>query len=101
MKLRINVFGFRAVLLLAAVLLSPVVGAQTPQSMPQAGYTQPQANDGKQKYEQVCATCHGFELQGFELAPSLKGRNFEQRWGGKSADVLAMGLRRMPPNAPG
>jgi len=71
------------------------------QTLAPASFTQQQADDGKQRYEQHCASCHGEGLQGFELAPSLKGRNFERRWGGKSADVLATGVRRMPPTAPG
>jgi alcohol dehydrogenase (cytochrome c) len=74
--------------------------AQT-ESAPPVSYTQQQANDGKQRYEQHCAACHGEELQGFELAPSLKGRYFERRWGGQSVDLLASGVRRMPPTGPG
>ncbi len=85
---------------LAAVSLTvaPLVHAQTMQS---AGYTQQQASEGKQRYEQHCAACHGYELQGFELASSLKGRNFERHFGGKTAELLAGSVRRMPPTAPG
>ena len=75
---------------------TPLAHAQT-----EAGYTQQQADAGKQRYEQHCALCHGTELQGFELAPSLKGRNFENRWGGQSLDILASGVRRMPPTGRG
>jgi alcohol dehydrogenase (cytochrome c) len=80
--------------------LTSFVNAQTG-SAPQVSFTPQQASDGKQRYEQHCASCHGYELQGFELAPSLKGRYFERRWGGKSVDLLASGVRRMPPIGPG
>ena len=36
-------------------------------------YTQAQADAGQQTYEQRCASCHGFNLEGFELAPALIG----------------------------
>jgi alcohol dehydrogenase (cytochrome c) len=88
------------ILSLAFLSLTSFVNAQTESAL-QVSYTQQQASDGKQRYEQHCANCHGDGLQGFELAPSLKGRNFEKRWGGKSADLLANGVRRMPPTGPG
>jgi alcohol dehydrogenase (cytochrome c) len=101
MKQRIaTLTGPWLVLLAAALALSSFANAQT-DAPRQVSYTQQQATDGKQRYEQHCAVCHGYELQGFELAPSLKGRNFEARWGGKSVEPLVYGVRRMPPTAPG
>jgi len=92
------------VLAVAALTLTSFANAQTNAQTPSASlvsFTQQQAADGKQRYEQRCAACHGEELQGFELAPSLKGRYFDQRWGGKGLDLLASGVRRMPPTGPG
>ena len=89
-------------LVLPIVTVCSMAAAQTQTDVgSQVSYTQQQANDGKQRYEQACAACHGEDLQGFELAPSLKGKTFDKRWGGKSADLLATGVRRMPPTGPG
>lgn len=56
-----------------------------------------QATAGKQDYLKHCASCHGADLAGIHLAPSLVGGRFDRTWRGKSADVLAFHLRRMPP----
>ncbi|NKB33028.1 MAG: PQQ-binding-like beta-propeller repeat protein [Pseudomonadales bacterium] len=61
-------------------------------------YTEAQATAGQQVYEQRCATCHGFNLEGFELAPSLSGNLFSRRFGSGTADNLARNVQRMPPN---
>lgn len=64
---------------------------------PLAYYSQDQADAGKRVYDRECASCHGFGLEGFELAPSLSGNFFSRRWGDKAIDELAASLRRMPP----
>ncbi|MDD9889470.1 MAG: PQQ-binding-like beta-propeller repeat protein [Gammaproteobacteria bacterium] len=61
-------------------------------------YTEAQAEAGQQTYEQRCASCHGYNLEGFELAPSLSGNLFSRRFGDSSADNLALNVLRMPPN---
>ena len=64
------------------------------------GFTAAQANQGQLLYDDQCAVCHGVNLEGFELAPSLSGNYFIRRWSNKSADQLAQQLRRMPPTSP-
>ena len=64
-------------------------------------YTQAQADAGQQTYEQRCASCHGFNLEGFELAPALIGNLFTRRFGDGSADNLARNVLRMPPTEVG
>lgn len=61
-------------------------------------YTQNQALSGQEIYETRCASCHGYNLEGYELAPSLSGNFFTRRWGSGTADKLALNVRRMPPN---
>lgn len=56
-----------------------------------------QAVSGKSGYDQHCASCHGFDLEGFGLIPGLNGSYFSGRWGDKTADQLASNVRRMPP----
>ena len=67
------------------------------QSQQVASYTLAQAAAGEAAYQQQCAACHGDNLEGFELAPSLSGDFFTRRWGGKAVAELAAELRRMPP----
>tara|TARA_B100000686_G_scaffold352672_1_gene455538 strand:- start:37 stop:2139 length:2103 start_codon:yes stop_codon:yes gene_type:complete len=61
-------------------------------------YTQAQADAGQRVYERRCASCHGFNLEGFELAPALTGNLFARRFGDGSAANLARNILRMPPN---
>ena len=64
-------------------------------------YLDGQAVAGQEVYEQRCASCHGYNLEGFELAPSLSGNFFSRRWGDGTADNLALNVQRMPPNETG
>ena len=67
------------------------------QSQQVASYTLAQAAAGEAAYQQQWVACHGDNLEGFELAPSLSGDFFTRRWGGKAVAELAAELRRMPP----
>ena len=58
------------------VLLTTPALAQTP-----GGYTLEQAEQGERVYEEQCAVCHGYNLEGFEFVPSLSGNFFSRRWG--------------------
>ena len=60
-------------------------------------FTKAQADAGMADYGKHCATCHGADLAGIHLAPSLIGDRFDRTWRGKSADILSFHLRRMPP----
>ena len=71
------------------------------QSLAPAGFTATQAAQGEREYNEQCATCHGYSLEGFELAPRLSGNFFSRRWGDKSIEALAANLQRMPPSAVG
>lgn len=100
-------YGARLPLLIAtcSVLLTPLSAfpqqgtQQEAQSL--VNYTAEQAAAGEREYVQQCASCHGYNLEGFELAPSLSGNFFSRRWGDKAIDGLAASLRRMPPTQPG
>ena len=62
-------------------------------------YTEAQAAQGKLGYEEHRAECHGFNLEGFGLVPSLSGSYFAERWGDTTADQLALDVQRMLPDA--
>lgn len=86
--------------------------AQPPGDQPAAGgpktsvwdgiYTEDHANRGKQLYSDACASCHGPELTGGEMAPPLVGGDFTSDWNGLSVGDLFDRMRiSMPQNAPG
>ncbi len=65
-------------------------------------YTDEQAQRGKQLYSDACASCHGPELTGGEMAPPLVGGDFSSDWNGLSLSDLFDRIRvSMPQNAPG
>ncbi len=65
-------------------------------------YTDAQAERGKQLYSDACASCHGPELTGGEMAPPLVGGDFTSDWNGLTVGDLFERMRiSMPQNAPG
>jgi quinoprotein glucose dehydrogenase len=65
-------------------------------------YTDAQAERGKQLYSDACASCHGPELTGGEMAPPLVGGDFSSDWNGLTVGDLFERMRiSMPQNAPG
>ncbi len=101
MKLR-----FAAVALIpfaAVVVLQSAVHAQPPtKSVWDGVYTDEQANRGKGLYSENCASCHGSELTGGEMAPPLSGGEFMAGWDGLTVGDLFERIRiSMPQNAPG
>ncbi len=87
----------RAVIVGLSLWLAPLHAAQDDQAT--VAYTESQAAQGKLAYDQYCASCHGFNLEGFGLVPSLSGSYFASRWGDTTADQLTLNIRRMPPGA--
>jgi alcohol dehydrogenase (cytochrome c) len=65
-------------------------------SDPTVPFSAAQAAQGKSDYGKHCASCHGDDLAGIHLAPSLVRGRFDRNWRGKSVDILAFHLRRMP-----
>ena len=65
-------------------------------------YTAEQAAQGKALFADKCATCHGADLNGAEMAPPLVGPTFLGDWVGQSADDLFTRIHTtMPANDPG
>src|SRR5881396_3091380 len=65
-------------------------------------YTEAQAKRGEGFYSQYCASCHGPELTGGEMAPGLTGGEFRANWNDLSVGDLFERIRvSMPQNAPG
>jgi len=88
---------------LAVLVLHSTVHAQPPtKSIWDGIYTDEQANRGKGLYADNCASCHGSELTGGEMAPPLSGGEFMAGWDGLTVGDLFERIRiSMPQNAPG
>ncbi|HEY2152068.1 MAG TPA: c-type cytochrome [Vicinamibacterales bacterium] len=101
MKLR---FAAIALIPLATILvLNNTVHAQPPTGSVWNGvYTQAQSDRGKALYSEQCASCHGGELTGGEMAPPLAGGEFMAGWDGLTVGDLFERIRiSMPQNSPG
>lgn len=91
----------------AGVAIVPFVTALALQAQPTKSvwdgvYTQAQADRGKTAYADQCASCHGADLTGGEMAPPLAGGEFMQGWDGLTVGDLFDRVRTsMPQNAPG
>lgn len=84
------------------VLSSTVHAQQTTSSVWDGVYTEAQANRGKDLYSSECASCHGPELTGGEMAPPLAGGEFVSGWDGLTVGDLFERIRiSMPQNSPG
>jgi len=80
----------------------PTVSAQQAKSQWDGVYTQDQAKRGEGFYSQYCASCHGPDLAGGEMAPGLTGGEFSSNWNDLSLGELFERMRiSMPQNAPG
>lgn len=65
-------------------------------------YTEVQAKRGEEIYAQRCVTCHGADLGGSELAPSLVGDEFSANWNDLPLGEFSERVRvTMPQDQPG
>lgn len=65
-------------------------------------YTEDQAKNGQAFYNSECASCHGDQLNGGEMAPPLAGGEFMSNWNGLTVGDLFERVRTsMPPGTPG
>ena len=87
----------------AAASLSVGALAQAPARNVWDGvFTADQAAQGKAAFDSKCATCHGAELTGEEMAPPLAGGVFLSNWSGQAVgDLFTRIHTTMPANDPG
>jgi S-disulfanyl-L-cysteine oxidoreductase SoxD len=96
------VFAIGIVPLMTLLVLQAAVRAQPTKSVWDGVYTEEQATRGKAGYAEQCASCHGPELTGGEMAPALSGGEFMAGWDGLTVGDLFERIRiSMPQNAPG
>jgi mono/diheme cytochrome c family protein len=95
MKLR---YAIISVTLLAAVAVSQ----DTTKSVWDGVFTTDQAKRGEAAYNTNCASCHGDQLTGGEMAPPLSGGEFMSNWNGLTLGDLYDRIRTtMPAGKPG
>jgi mono/diheme cytochrome c family protein len=76
--------------------------AQSPRSVWDGVYSPAQATRGATLYASNCASCHGIELNGGEMAPPLTGGDFLSNWNGLTVGDLFERIRiSMPADRPG
>jgi len=82
--------------------LRTIVHAQPTKSVWDGVYTEEQAKRGAPMYSEQCASCHGPELMGGEMAPPLATGDFLSGWDGLTIGDLFERVRTsMPQNNPG
>lgn len=84
----------------ALLILAGIAGAQQKmRSVWDGVYTQEQADRGEGLYAAQCASCHGDELQGIDVAGPLSGGDFIYNWNGQPLSKLFERIHRdMPDN---
>jgi mono/diheme cytochrome c family protein len=85
------------------VLLGISIGlSQAKRSVWDGVYTEEQAKRGQERYQNLCASCHGDSLEGGESAPPLAGGSFLANWNTLSVGELFDRTRStMPQSKPG
>ncbi len=65
-------------------------------------YTEAQATRGRAVYDQRCSACHGTELEGGDMTPSLTSGMFTSNWNELTVGDLFERIRiTMPLDSPG
>ena len=63
----------------------------------EVSFSEEQVSLGKQLYDTNCATCHGVNLEGAAVIPSLADSTFMNKWSSAPLSNFAAELRQMPP----
>jgi mono/diheme cytochrome c family protein len=101
MKFTVAILTLAGTLVYSALSTGTTVAAQG-KSQWDGVYTEAQAGRGEGLYAQYCASCHGPDLAGGEMAPGLTGGEFTSNWNDLSLGDLYERIRiSMPQNAPG
>ncbi|MBU3078599.1 c-type cytochrome [Sphingomonas quercus] len=86
-------------LALAAI---PALALAAPATVWDGAYSEAQAKRGEAQYTAHCASCHGDNLAGADVAPPLAGGGFLSNWSGQSAGDLFTRIKTtMPQDNPG
>ena len=102
MKFTVAILALAGTLAFGALSAHGTVAAQGAKSQWDGVYTEAQSQRGEALYGQYCASCHGPDLAGGEMAPGLTGGEFTANWNDLSLGDLYERIRiSMPQSAPG
>jgi S-disulfanyl-L-cysteine oxidoreductase SoxD len=86
----------------AAAAVAIAVAQEPTKSVWDGVYTEDQAKQGQALYNGNCASCHGDQLNGGEMAPPLAGGEFLSNWNQLTVGDLFDRIKTgMPPSDPG
>jgi S-disulfanyl-L-cysteine oxidoreductase SoxD len=92
----------KSTLLVIGMVALVAVAQEATRSVWDGVYTADQATNGQALYNSECASCHGDQLNGGEMAPPLAGGEFMSNWNGLTVGDLFERIRTgMPPGTPG
>lgn len=87
---------------IVVLLAGLAVRAQESPTVWEGVYTEAQAKRGEAVYAEMCANCHGAELEGIDMSPALAGATFSSNWNELTMGDLADRIRiSMPADRPG
>ena len=99
MKAKLALAGL---MVIAATAAFGALSAQASKSQWDGVYTLEQAKRGEPLYAEKCASCHGPDMAGGEMAPGLTGCEFTANWNDLTLGDLFERMRiSMPQNNPG
>jgi mono/diheme cytochrome c family protein len=102
MKFTVAILALAGTMSFGALGAYGTVAAQGEKTQWDGVYTAEQAKRGEPLYQQYCASCHGPDLAGGEMAPGLTGGEFTANWNELTLGDLFERIRvSMPQNAPG
>jgi cytochrome c len=85
-----------------AIVTGLAMSAQEPRTVWNGVYTDAQSKRGEAVYMDMCANCHGAELEGMDMSPPLAGATFSSNWNELTLGDLADRIRiSMPADRPG
>ena len=91
-----------AKIVFSAAFVFGLAAAQSPGSVWDGVYSDPQAAHGAALYQTACASCHGDKLQGKGQTPALTGSGFVMNWSGMTlGDLFDKMQTSMPADKPG
>ncbi|HEY2010999.1 MAG TPA: cytochrome c [Rhizomicrobium sp.] len=100
--MRKTITGITALALALGVSIMTLKAQTAARNVWDGVYSADQAAQGKDLFANKCATCHGADLNGAEMAPPLVGATFLGDWVGQSMDDLFTRIHTtMPANDPG